>query len=253
MSLTPLPALLVDIGNSRVKWSMLSSSGRSPTQSTLHRGEEDHQALFQRSWGDLERPIALYVANVGGGSLMAALGAWTGRHWGLEPIRLLAQRHCLGVTNAYADPERLGVDRWLALVAAHRAYSGPLCLLDSGSAITIDGLAADGQHLGGLILPGLRLMREALLQGTSLERTEAASIHTLLARDTATAIAAAAPQACVALVERVCHDIEGSCGSRPRLVVTGGDAPLLLPLWSLPVHQEPDLVMQGLMLVVMES
>lgn len=69
--------------------------------------------------------------------------------------RFVSMPHALGVTNAYREPERLGVDRWLALIAASELVRGDVVVIDAGSAITLDLLRADGKHLGGAILPGI--------------------------------------------------------------------------------------------------
>lgn len=74
----------------------------------------------------------------------------------------------LGVVNAYREkPEALGADRWLALLGCHKAITGHAVIIDAGTALTVDWLTRDGQHLGGWIVPGRQLMLNALGQGTA--------------------------------------------------------------------------------------
>jgi type III pantothenate kinase len=75
--------------------------------------------------------------------------------------RFVSMPQALGVTNAYREPERLGVDRWMALIAASKLVSGDVVVIDAGSAITLDLLRADGKHLGGAILPGINTSLDA--------------------------------------------------------------------------------------------
>ena len=74
--------------------------------------------------------------------------------------RFVSMPRALGVTNAYREPERLGIDRWMALIAASELVDGDVVIIDAGSAMTLDLLRADGKHLGGAILPGINTSQD---------------------------------------------------------------------------------------------
>ena len=151
-------------------------------------------------------------------------------------VRMLA-----GVVNGYREPERLGVDRWLALLTAWRELHGGAVVVSAGTALTVDILAADGQHNGGYIVPGLRLMRHALVSGTSGVRPAAETLPSLApGRSTTEAVLHGCMAMAVALIERARRDVA------TPVVLSGGDAGALAPWLAGPVLQRPDLVLDGL-------
>ncbi|WJW75121.1 type III pantothenate kinase [Thiohalobacter sp. IOR34] len=242
--------LLIDAGNSRLKWACYEA-GKFTRNGALDRAAGPTKDLVRDAWADLETPRAVYVANVAGDTLRRSLTAWMKRNWQLTPRFVQSSAEGLGVRNAYADPKRLGVDRWLALVAARASVRGPVCVVDCGTAITIDALSAQGCHLGGLILPGLALMRRSLVEGTegigelpALDQTEPP--QTLLASDTGQAIIAGTLYAAVATLDRILGDLRAELGGRLRCLLTGGDAEQLRELLSVPTRHEPRLVLKGL-------
>jgi len=150
------------------------------------------------------------------------------------------------VRNAYAEPARLGVDRFLGLVAAHAEVTGPCVLAGCGTALTLDALDADGTHLGGLIAPSPTLMLDALAGATArLARPERARVGEI-ADNTADALQSGTKLAAVALIERFLARAGDRFGARATLVLTGGGSADLSALLA-PAHRvEPDLVLRGL-------
>lgn len=246
--------LLADIGNSCLKWTWLHDGVLQPGERALYR-EEGLASVLARHWAPLRRPQRLLVANVGGAEAAAVLSEWTRQRWDLVPEFLCAQASAFGVRNAYAEPHRLGSDRWAALIATHHSTPRAACIVDCGTAITIDALAADGQHLGGLIVPGLATMRRALLDNTSgIElRGEAMEAVSLLARDTEGAVRGGTLYAAVAVIDRVVADVRAALGKDVARIITGGDAPILLALLGERFVHEPDLVLQGLAVVASQA
>jgi type III pantothenate kinase len=253
--------LLIDIGNTNLRWATHDPEAADandpdgpqvgPIGVVRHHGALPIDLLA--AWDQSDPPARILVGNVGGAGLAEHLGRATRSLWGIEPRLAVTQGQALGVRVAYAEPTRLGVDRWLALVAAHHRGPEAALIVDAGTAITYDLLLADGQHLGGLILPGVHLMRDTLLGRTRIPPVAGpVDPHPSAppwATDTAAAIAAASLQAPAALAERLWRHLRDQAGDSARLILTGGDAERLAPLIPGPVHIQPALVLQGLALV----
>lgn len=243
--------LLVDIGNSRVKWACLSGGQMIAGLPAVHRGREP-LTLWDMMWPSLPVPQRLLVATVSAPALSESLSAWTRTHWSLTPEFVRADGWALGVTNGYRQPETLGVDRWLALIGARQlpeTCTRPICVVDCGTALTADVLTTEGEHLGGWIAPGLVLMRRQLV----MEAAALAGINLPVSRgghgfgrETGEAIMEGTRQACVGFVVQSLATAQQQLGARPALVVTGGGAEELMP--SLPEGARlcPDLVLRGL-------
>jgi len=259
--------LVVDIGNTNLRWATWApgqaatgsadedAEGRPGTLGEI-QGIRHHGALpmdLLAAWEALPVPERVLVGNVGGTGLGVRLAQASRSLWGVEPCFAATQAEGFGVHVAYPEPERLGVDRWLSLIAAHRRGLGPALIIDAGTAITYDILLADGRHLGGLILPGVRLLREALQAGTQIppwaDPPNPYPATQAWAADTARAITGASVHAPAALAERLRQRLRERCGTEPNLILTGGDAERIAPLLDLPVRLLPALVLEGLTLL----
>lgn len=236
--------LVVDIGNSRLKWAH-AKGGALADRADAFYPEAGVTEVLEGRWSSLVPPYRVLACNVAGAGIADALCAWVARRWGCPVDFVSARAVGWGVTNAYPEPASLGADRWAALIAAHRKFSAPVCIVDCGTAITIDVLAAGGQHLGGLILPGLTLMRRTLSRHTDAIPEVSAGSLSLLARSTNDAVAAGTFYAPVALVERVIAAAESVLAAVVTCVACGGDAKLFLSHFARRVTYEPDLVLQG--------
>lgn len=243
--------LLIDLGNTSIKWGRLIAGALHGTASTRHRGV-GLQVVLERNWRSLERPERILAANVSGPGAALELARWTERRWGIEVSFVSTRAAACGVSNGYRRPERLGVDRWLALIAAHARHPSGSCVVDCGTAITIDALGEGGRHLGGLIAPGLQMMRRALIEGTAGIDVLPAEPEGILARDTPEAVAGGTLLAAVALVERVLRTLRGRLGAGLPLLLTGGDAERLHPLLEVEAELHADLVLRGLALEATE-
>jgi type III pantothenate kinase len=236
--------LLLDVGNTRVKWAWLEYLEIAPAGAVAH--DATH-----RSWqGEIEldghRPSRIVVANVAGPGFAAALTAWSVAHFALEPEFIRARTLLGGVRNAYARPAALGVDRWLGLVAAWRSAPRPTCIVNSGTALTVDTLDAAGNHCGGLIVPGAQMMAETR---NGFEPDQELLAGAALYDATANGASDSVPLMLAALADRSVAELAARVGARPRFLLTGGDARLLEPhLLSVP-ELVPDLVLTGLAIV----
>ncbi len=241
--------LLVDVGNTNLKWSYASPAGLGDIHSIRHHGI-DIGELADGCWAAGDVPRRIYLANVAGQGITEQLRRWFLRQWKLSPKVLQSPARALGVISAYQEaPQDLGIDRWLTLVAAHARGESDYCIVDAGTAITIDLLQRDGTHLGGLILPGLRLMADSLLARTHIPRVEPGASEGLLASDTGSAVANAALHAAAALIERTLAEGCRRIGRPVKLLMAGNDASLLQRHISICGEHEPDLVMDGLFVV----
>ena len=246
-----MTALLVDIGNSRIKWAWLTGKRLGKAQAAEYSGwrPRDFARHVIGSRLDVERVL---VASVAADDVTDDLAAGARLAGAPEPERVISQRRACGVTIAYIDPWRLGVDRMLAMIAAHRRLPGrPVCAVAVGTALTIDLLGADGRHRGGAIIPAPPLMVESLFDRTSGIRRRAQGGasgrgRALFGRSTRAAVEQGARFAAAAAVDRAIAEARALVGRTPQLVLTGGGASGLRPLMHSPSLLVPDLVLEGL-------
>ena len=233
-------AWLFDLGNSRLKCAPLRADGGVGT--VLEIGHDG--AAFAGALGQLPAQFDVaYVASVANPVLTTALlDALTQRCTRIARVR--TQAASAGVRIAYAEPQRLGVDRFLALLAAHARAPEPWLVVGVGTALTIDLLGADGRHHGGRIAPSPTLMREALHQrAPQLPATGGRALA--FAADTADALASGCEGAALALIADSREHGARELGVSPRVLLHGGGAAALSP--RLPdAEPAPLLVLEGL-------
>ncbi|GAB2586264.1 type III pantothenate kinase [Dyella jejuensis] len=238
--------LLLDLGNTRLKWAMAAAGG------WIARGaiawEDDMSRALPKAWNGLGRPDRVLGASVVDGSreaLIERIVADVFRH-DLAWVRTPAEG--CGVRVAYAEPQRLGVDRFLAMVAA-RAQGPASCVLAGiGTALTLDALSAEGKHLGGLIAPGPQLMQQALLGATARVRLDHPGQIRDVADNTADAVVSGCWQAVAALIERFTKNLAGQHPDEAQhVLLDGGDAAAILPLLTVPAEIAADSVLRGLL------
>lgn len=236
--------LLVDLGNSRLKWAQ-SAPDSWHTGAVAHAGE-NMQAVLDVAWGKLARPEKILLSSVATTDARDSLQTWCQGRWSLAPVVLQAQAEQLGVKHCYAQPETLGADRWAALIAVRGLTQANACIVDCGTAVTVDALAANGEFRGGAIFPGLQLLRASLLQGTGGIHDARGQADAVLACSTADAVAGGTLHGLAGAVTWLLDEQMRALGAGTQVFVTGGDAPLLLPHLKIPAKEIPDLVLQGL-------
>lgn len=245
-----MSALLLDVGNSRLKWGVLDDGAVRRTghiaQQTIR--EQGIQVITTK----LPRRVdAVFASNVAGNSFATRLSGVIGMHCHCDVRFARSERRGWGVTNGYRQPRRLGVDRWVALVGAWSELERACLVVDVGTAMTIDAVDDDGTHLGGQIIPGVETMLESLSTATSdLPRVKAASKQPapdidIFGRNTTAAIREGVQSATAGAVDRAIDALQSS-GYDPEVVLTGGGASRILgALGTTPLHR-PNLVLQGL-------
>lgn len=242
--------LLVDIGNSRIKWGTPEDlrQGRIANGSCI-----DLLGLLAGEWNALERPAKVWVSSVAKEDVVKIFTDWIKGAWNLLPIQVKSYSYQLGVTNGYKKPSQLGVDRWMALLGARAVTHQASIVVDCGTATTIDSIDAAGRHLGGVILPGIQLMRVALLKNTAIPRFAEPAEYSPFAQDTASGIESAAVIATVCLVNSVAKNLRERIAGEVACVLTGGAAEALAGLLELAVYHEPNLVLKGLAQVAAQT
>lgn len=249
--------LLLDIGNTRIKWGYLADGRLEVGPPAVHR-DRDVDSIWSALWQDLPQPRRVVVACVAGESLRTALAAWCTAHWGVHPEYLAATAQACGVRNGYRLPAQLGVDRWLSMIGARQlpAVGGlPLCVVGCGTALTVDVLNSAGLHLGGWIAPGVGLMRQQLERGTAVFAAGITHPHEEegFGHDSMSAVAMGTAQAAAGMVVQALSLSWHRLGIAPMCVVTGGDAGVIQALLPGPVHVVPELVLSGLAALLREE
>jgi type III pantothenate kinase len=241
--------LLVDLGNSRMKWAWLEAGTLTAPAAAAHGGRPDAPLAALRATA--RRVDEILLASVVSPALTAAVADGLAATLQAPARRIETTRVACGVRNGYRTPGQLGVDRWLGIVAAHVRYRRALCVVDAGTAVTVDAVTSSGEHLGGFIVPGAALMRRALLLETG-RLADAASVEgempgdEVWGRDTSNCIALGAGQALAGLVERSIHALAQAGGAPPLVVLTGGGATGVRSSLGPEVLLHPLLVLEGL-------
>ena len=245
-----MSALLIDIGNTRVKWARDTAGCLGRSRAARHAGWSTRK--FEALIGAGTRLERIWVASVAGEQINAALVRAAQRRGAPAPQFVATRRTACGVTVAYLEPWRLGVDRFLGMIGARAHFERlPLCVVGVGTAMTVDLLGADGRHRGGAIIPAPPLMISSLLDGTRGIRRRAqggakGSTVALFARSTRSALEQGARYAAAAAVDRAVEEARAVVGRAPLVVLTGGGAADLRPLIRSASLEVADLVLWGL-------
>ena len=237
--------LVADLGNSRIKWGVCEQ-GTLQDCGGLSYGSGTLRRDLNFAWAAIEEPKLLMYCAVAPESLVAEFEDCVTSRWKREPERLKATRAAHGVRCAYRNPGQLGADRWAALVAArHMAPEGAV-VVDCGTTITVDAVDHTGQHLGGVILPGLWLMRRSLAEGTGRIGRVDDGVIDMMTRDTSGAVATGTVIGAAAGVDRAVNEYLARLGPDARCLITGGEADIVMSRSRTAFQVWPDLVLRGL-------
>ena len=234
--------LLLDVGNSRIKWALVDADGRWHGEGALAHTDVGALDGILSAHGPMSAALGVNVAGETLGDELAniALAHGTSLSW------LHASARLCGVTNLYRDPAQLGSDRWAALIGARALHPGPCIVVCAGTATTIDLLDETGVFQGGLIMPGEQLMRQALARDTA--RLPLAEGEPQAApRSTAEAIVTGCLYAQAGAIERMFARIAPEADA--LCLLAGGNASRIAPLLSLKYQRIDNLVLRGLAVI----
>jgi type III pantothenate kinase len=237
---------LIDLGNTRLKWAHTDGHALRDVHALSHVEGGGIDAQLDDAFADIPSGVTAWLASVAGDALTAGVIAALERR-AVHVHRVRTQSAFAGVRIAYVEPARLGVDRFLALVAAHARAPRPWLIASVGTALTLDLLDADGTHHGGLIAPSPALMRESLAQRAPQLPVQGGVVVDF-AIDTLDALASGSTLAARALVVHSLHSATRRIGAMPALLLSGGGAKTLGDDWPAQVEREPNLVLHGLKL-----
>ena len=234
--------LLIDLGNTRLKFALADGTRVERVRVFPHAQVDFVEQLA--AWVEVTAiPDSLWLATVARPELTRLVLDVFERAG--HPVHRVAPRaEALGLRMAYRKVERLGVDRWLAMLALHAGGHAPCVVVSVGSALTIDALAPGGEHLGGLIAPTPEAMRDALF-ARAPQLDGARGQVEWFAKSTEDCIESGCVLGGIALIERSRTMLAERLGQPARLVVSGGGADALRP-WLPPHEFRPDLVLEGL-------
>jgi len=258
--------LLIDIGNSRIKWCLYNSvENEFGSEGAMLHDKAELPALFSEQWGLLDNPDRVVISNVSGQQLAESMDAWVDKKWKIKTEYVKTEAFSHGVTNAYSDYSELGVDRWMAIIAAwqrFRQQGKAVCVVDCGTATTIDGISASGQHLGGFIIPGHTVMQEILINNTSdikmakniltrkILRKETSPGKTLspvnFSSSTEEGVNSGCYLATISLIDSVVTSMQDDSGKQVNCIITGGDAEFVVEQLAGKFEYQPKLVLHGL-------
>jgi len=238
--------LYLDIGNSRIKLAC-GEAGDLHSFTALSYDNHNLTSSVASAMKILSRPRRVIVSNVAGDDVASQLTACVWKNWEIEP-EYLTVRYCdAGVSTAYRDAGKLGIDRWLAIIAAWSRYKKAVCVVDCGTAFTVDMVTASGRHAGGYIVPGPDLMAELLTRGTRQIRVfQARGASIAPGKTTDECIGHGSRAALTGLIEFVISQQGHIHGDDINCIITGGYADDVMRFLSIEADHDPFLVLRGM-------
>jgi len=238
--------LLIDIGNSRLKWAL--SDGRSISAVTAIDHAGDPTAAIRILTAT--QVASVWVAHVMGSEHERQILDAVQARFGLQAQFARTRAEYLGLKCAYAEPSRLGIDRWLMLLAAWSEVRGACCVVSAGTALTFDAVSAEGQHQGGFIAPGLTPMLKTTLGSTRFATDDIGSAYTDgLGQDTEACVRQGAFLAGLGAI----REGQRAAGSPAKKFICGGDAAAFLSHLDVDWQRRDELVLQGLLALALQS
>ncbi len=231
--------LLIDAGNTRYKWALAYNGEIRQAGVAKSSVKEVRDVLHPNSIDEI------LISSVVGAQVSEGLGSSCKELFGVAPYFAKVQKSFKGVTVAYQNVGNLGVDRWLALLAGKQKAGGGCVVIDAGTTITVDYLDDNGCHSGGLIVPGVSMMRGALFENTAAVKVESLTLPQKWSpgRDTMPCVS----NGLSAMLKGFLEQVTGLATGPTKILVTGGDADLVNSLIASSAEVHDHLVLEGLL------
>lgn len=251
--------LLIDAGNSRLKWSVNNAGEWSPISYASYT-TSTRLVVTLKVIANI-KPLSITMVHVLGNEFANAVHSFCERHAIVLTI-INAQAGSYGIKNAYGDASKLGADRFVSLIAVHyqnkvaqdsakKGHEGcDSIIISCGTAVTIDAINKQGKHLGGVILPGLQLWKEMLVNGTILLEQVDEENKGIFATSTGQGIIAGSLYGLAGAIDRVCNEMKQSLTAPIVVFLTGGCAETLRPYFYNTYKLSPNLVIEGLKIII---
>ena len=246
--------ITIDIGNSRVKLAQWQASVI-VARSVQAYGDKNLSDVFDELFTGIKKPEKIFAVCVSGDENRKTLADWVERQWQLPVGFLKTEKRFGDIVNAYDDPSHHGADRWASLIASHQLFpDAAICVIGAGTAITFDLMDGNGGHLGEYILPSYVTMHQSLLGDTANINSDLSAKYidnTKVPNNTNDAVNDGLHKLLQAGVRELCSSATSVLGSSVKIIITGGFAQTILSYPEVPeMHHQPDLVMQGLYVVM---
>ena len=239
--------LLIDIGNTRIKWKFYSEEDESEASGFIYEAVNlisNLNKVFNSSESHVSR---VYISNVAGDEIKSKIYQWVADRFGIEPLFAVSSSEKCGLISAYTPADSLGVDRFLAMIGAKLLNDQPKVVVDCGTATTVDCINMNNEFIGGLILPGVGLMRKSLSSGASaLEILADDKNIDYFSTDTASAILSGTVLSTSGVIENAVSQLTLNCGADVSCIITGGDGNFIRSHLEIEAEYHPDLVLKGL-------
>ena len=248
--------LALDVGNTRLKWALFDSP--KPRATLIDQGAvflENIDRLGDNEWRQLSAPTQMLGCIVAGEAIRRRVEEQL-ELWDFTPHWAVSSTAEAGVTNGYDHPNRLGADRWVAIIGAYARMrhqmqgkpSCPLVVVMVGTAVTVEAIDASGKFLGGLILPGHGIMLRALESGTAGLRVPTGDVRPF-PTNTSDALTSGGTYAIAGAVERMVQHVRQHCGTEPMNIMTGGAGWKMLPSMGIQIDLVESLIFDGLLVI----
>ena len=251
-----MKSLMIDAGNSSAKWCLLIDDKLTDQQHCSYKDKPAHQCVDDIINQQAKAVDAVFIVSVLGDAFIKQIKG-NGLFNKLKLHHVESKKSFAGIQNGYDEPQKLGTDRFVAMIGAKHNYpeNKAFIIIDSGTATTIDALDHTGKHLGGLILPGVSLCTESLLKNTQQlplwGQNQQHNKPELFAKNTSQAIQSASILGLAGAINSVSQAMEKELSSTTKVIkiICGGNAKILKPHLQSSYKVNENLVMLGLKVI----
>lgn len=238
--------LLLDIGNSNIDWAVENKNGIQK----IHKFSYQKKKLPSKYDAHIclkKKPDAILLSCVVDKLLIKNIQLWSKRKWNIIPWQAKVSSYFNELKNGYDDTSKMGVDRWLAMIAAWEKYKEALCVVDCGTAVTVDLIDSYGQHIGGYIVPGIELMQKTLISNADKIKVNISNeVNIQIPKNTKNAIRNGASLATIAMIDNSVKLLRKKTKKMPKCIITGGMGKQIRPYLNKYFKLDNKLVLRGL-------